>query len=59
MAKTSTLINKLETTEVYPADGTGYVVLEKLKDSVWATTEYHETVELANASKTAWDSVIT
>ena len=56
MAKTSTLINKLETTEVYPADGTGYVVLEKLKDSVWVTTEYHKTVELANASKANWDT---
>ena len=56
MAKTSTLTNKLDTTEVYPADGTGYVVLEKLEDSVWVSTEYHETVELANASKTNWDT---
>jgi len=55
MANTSTLINKLETEEVYPADGTGYVVLEKYIDSVLDTTEYHETLELAEASKTAWD----
>jgi hypothetical protein len=55
MANTSTLINKLETEEVYPADGTGYVVLEKYIDSVLETIEYHETVELAEASKTAWD----
>ena len=56
MAKTSILTNKLETAEVYPADGTGYVVLEKLEDSIWVTTEYHETVELATAAKTDWDT---
>ena len=56
MAKTSILTNKLETAEVYPADGTGYVVLEKLEDSIWVTTEYHKTVELAQTSKTNWDT---
>jgi|TARA_R110002167_G_scaffold295942_1_gene500409 hypothetical protein len=56
MAKTSILTNKLETAEVYPADGTGYVVLEKLEDSIWVTTEYHETVELGQTSKTNWDT---
>jgi|13_taG_2_1085334.scaffolds.fasta_scaffold23445_2 hypothetical protein len=55
MANTSILINKLETEEVYPADGTGYVVLEKYTDSILKETEYHETVELAEISKTEWD----
>ena len=55
MANTSTLINKLETEEAYPADGTGYVVLEKYIDSVLELTEYHETLQLAEASKAAWD----
>jgi len=55
MANTSILTNKLETEEVYPADGTGYVVLEKYIDSVLELTEYHETLQLAETSKTEWD----
>ena len=55
MAKTSTIDNKLEDSEVILGDGAGFVVLIKKETNKEDIHEFHDTLSKAQTAKTAWD----